>query len=226
MSARNVRPGHGLRFESETKGERSERDKTTAPGAAGGGGARRPGPGPARRAHPSVIDWSHELLGRGFRHRQGWFTSTGWWHDLHGWAPGTHTPRSPQGPSGVPMERNRKHRTTRPRADSAPTPATTPAFLVGEGGRCSSVVGASEHVDRNPRYGSKCRDFHDWTPARSSWVDCRQFASRFSPARAMSGHPMIQHQGGALHRSDQPDASPPSVEQPSVTTMDPSGPQR
>jgi hypothetical protein len=49
-------------------------------------------------------------------------------------------------------------------------PATTPAFLVREGGRCSSVVRASDHVDRNPRYGSKCRDFHDWTrqdPARS-----------------------------------------------------------
>jgi hypothetical protein len=91
----------------------------------------------------------------------------------------------------------------------------------------SSVVGASERVDRNPRYGSKCRDSYDWAPARSCQVDCRQFASRFSPARATSGHPMIQSQGDALHRSDHPDASPPLVEeQPSSTTMDPSGSQR
>jgi hypothetical protein len=95
-------------------------------------------------------------------------------------------------------------------------PATTPAFLVRESGRCSSVIRASERVDRNPRYGSKCLDFHDWMPAGSCQVDCRQFASRFSPARATSSHPMIQNRGGALHRSDDPDASPPSVEQPSL----------
>jgi hypothetical protein len=49
-------------------------------------------------------------------------------------------------------------------------------------GRCSSVVRASDRVDRNPRYGSKCRDFSRLDPA--SQVNRRQFASRFSPARA------------------------------------------
>jgi hypothetical protein len=135
-------------------------------------------------------------------------------------------PRGARGPSGVPMERNREHRTTCAVLIPPRIPATTPAFLVRESGRCSSVIRASEPVDRNPRYGSKCRDFYDWTqqdPARSI---CRQFASRFSPARATSGHPMIQNRGGALRRYDHPDASPPSVEQPSSTTMVPSGPKR
>jgi hypothetical protein len=48
--------------------------------------------------------------------------------------------------------------------------ATTPALPDREDGRCSLAVRASERVDRNPRYGSKCRDFYDWTqqdPARS-----------------------------------------------------------
>ena len=129
--------------------------------------------------------------------------------------------------SGVaPMKRNREHWTTR-------------RLLIPHGSRdnarilCSRMRALFLGCWRLGTFGSepsvrlKCRDFHDWTPTGSCWVDCRQFASRFSPARATSGHPMIQNQGGALHRPDRPDASPPLVEeQPSPTTMDPSGPQR
>ena len=90
-------------------------------------------------------------------------------------------------------------------------PATTPAFLAREGGRCSSVVRLGTYGSE-PSVRLKMPRFSRLDPARSCQVDCRQFASRFSPARATSGHPMIQSQGGALHRSDRPDASPPSVE--------------
>jgi hypothetical protein len=47
--------------------------------------------------------------------------------------------------------------------------ATTPAFLVREGARCSSVVRLGTYGSE-PSVRLKCRDFHDWTqqhPAKS-----------------------------------------------------------
>jgi hypothetical protein len=101
---------------------------------------------------------------------------------------------------------------------SAPDPrdnARTPSS-----GRRALFLGcyASERVDRNPRYGSKRREFYDWTQqARSIVVSL----VRGSAPLGQRSHPVVQYQGGALHRSDWPAASPPSVEQPSSTTMDP-----